>query len=242
MTIDTAPTPASASRPAPAGEWDRYDRIVGWTLMLLLAGLAAGMLAQGTRTSSLADLESHVASGEVRQVEVIGEHLPPGSDGYTMVEVVWRTGVVRQSATVFEAGTERAARRARRSDADRRVVLGTVEDHLHAQEPDLALTQGSRPSSAITIGPLTGPGWVGIGWLALVIGCLAMTGPRTWRASGWAWAWLILLVPPYGVLAFLVLGGPTGLFPPRNPRRPRLTGGWAFLLGLLLGGATNGSA
>ncbi len=63
-------------------------------------------------------------------------------------------------------------------------------------------------------------------------------GPRPWRATRWAWAWLVLLVPPFGIAAYLALGGPTGLFRPRDPRRVWLTGGWAFLLALLLGGGS----
>ena len=65
---------------------------------------------------------------------------------------------------------------------------------------------------------------------------LLLVGSREpWRATSWAWAWLILLTP-VGVPAFLLFGGITGLAPPR-PGHRRLTGGWAFLLALALGGA-----
>lgn len=63
---------------------------------------------------------------------------------------------------------------------------------------------------------------------------LLIAGPQPWRATRWAWFWLLL--PPVGSVAFLLLSGPTpGLPSPRNPRR-RLTGGGgvAFLLSLLL--------
>jgi hypothetical protein len=61
---------------------------------------------------------------------------------------------------------------------------------------------------------------------------LLMIGPHPWRATRWAWFWLLL--PPVGNVVFLLLSGPTpGVPRPRNPRR-RLTGGWAFWLSLPL--------
>ena len=64
---------------------------------------------------------------------------------------------------------------------------------------------------------------------------LLVTGPQPWRATRWAWFWLLL--PPVGSIAFLLLSGPTpGLPAPKNPRR-RLSGGWALLLSLPLSGA-----
>ena len=61
---------------------------------------------------------------------------------------------------------------------------------------------------------------------------LLVAGPHPWRATRWAWFWLLL--PPVGVVVYLVLSGPTpGVPGPRNPQW-RLTGGWAFLLSLPL--------
>lgn len=157
------------------------------------------------------------------------------------MSVVWRDGLLQHHAWVTEASSERAADRAQRGDGDQAVVVGRVDQRLVALDPDLRFTRGERPSTSFTLAGLETPGWVGLGWLALVIGCLALATPRTWRATPWAWAWLVLLLPPYGVLAFLALGGPLGLFPPREPRRVWLTGGVAFLLAVVLGGATNGS-
>jgi hypothetical protein len=92
------------------------------------------------------------------------------------------------------------------------------------------------------MGGISGPGWLGLFYLVLLAATLVLKGgPRPWRATRWAWAWLVLLVPPYGIAAYLVLGGPTGLLRPRDPRRVWLTGGWAFLLALVLGGASAGS-
>ena len=43
-------------------------------------------------------------------------------------------------------------------------------------------------------------------------------------------------VPPLGGLAFLLLGGSTAVLRPARPQR-RLTGGWAFLLSIVVGAA-----
>lgn len=67
---------------------------------------------------------------------------------------------------------------------------------------------------------------------------MAGAGPAPWRATSWAWIWLILGGGPLGSIAYLLLGGPLGLWRPRDVNR-RLTGGWAFLIALVLGGGSN---
>lgn len=70
--------------------------------------------------------------------------------------------------------------------------------------------------------------------ILLAVGSVVVlvAGPGPWRATRWAWFWLMSL--PVGSFAFLLLSGPTpGLPRPRDPRR-RLIGGWAFLLALPL--------
>jgi hypothetical protein len=43
-----------------------------------------------------------------------------------------------------------------------------------------------------------------------------------------------LRLAPFGMIAFLLLGGPTSLIPLPQDRGRRLTGGWAFLLALIV--------
>jgi hypothetical protein len=75
------------------------------------------------------------------------------------------------------------------------------------------------------------------GWLALVAGAatllLIVGGPRPWRATRWAWVWLGLPLGPLVLLVYLLLGGPLGLWRPAEGSR-RLTGGWAFLLAVVI--------
>ena len=141
-----------------------------------------------------------------------------------------------RTAEVKQATDERAARRARR-ESTQPVVVGPVTDHLVALAPDVRIVDGERGYYSQSVYGWSVPGALALRILVLFVGTLSMIlGPRPWRATRWAWAWLVLLVPLVGVPAYLLFGGPTGLFRPKPPHRPGLTGGWAFLLALLLGG------
>lgn len=86
-------------------------------------------------------------------------------------------------------------------------------------------------------------GWEVTGWLAVApfaLWFLSMVmlalSHTTWRATRWAWFWLCLM-PPVGPVGYLVLGGPTGIGGKPSDGAKRLTGGWAFLIMVLVGGA-----
>ncbi len=237
MSIGTDVPAAASARPASTYDgWTRRDRVAGWLLVATWVALLVSAVVTGQRVSTFAHLEARVAAGDVSTVEIVGEQLPADAIGYGGVQLRWREGWVLHAAWVTEASSERQAAKARRSDGDRVVVVGSVEDHLRRLDPEVSFSRGEYRSSSFTLGGLEGPGWIGVGYLVLLVGTLALIGgPRPWRATRWAWGWLVLLVPPYGVAAYLLLGGPAGLLPPRDPRRVWLTGGWAFLLALVLG-------
>jgi hypothetical protein len=111
-----------------------------------------------------------------------------------------------------------------------------VRSHLSELQPGLRFESSGDPSSETTFLGWRLPGWMGWPVLAWWLGCLALlvVGPRPWRATRWAWFWLLPL--PFGPLAFLLLGGPTPGLPRPADENRRLTGGWAFLLAILLGG------
>lgn len=242
MSIDTTAPTSASERPAPTYDgWLRRDRVAAWVLLVAWVALLVSAVVLGERGSSLGHLEGQVASGDVRDVEVVGEQLTSGFIGYSGVQVRWREGGILHTASLTQASNEGQAAKARRANGAP-VIIGSVEDHLRRLDPDVSVTSGEYRSSSFHLGGLSAPGWVGLGYLAVLLGTLALTtGPRPWRATRWAWAWLVLLVPPYGVAAYLLLGGPTGLLPPRDRRRVWLTGGWAFLLALLLGGGSAAS-
>lgn len=70
-------------------------------------------------------------------------------------------------------------------------------------------------------------------WFATLV--LLVNGPQPWRATRWAWFWLS--APPVGLLAFVVLSGPTPGLGITRPVGRRLTGGWALLISVVLSAA-----
>ena len=242
MTTDAATTAPPPDRLADG--WGRRDRIAGWVLVGAWTALLVAALLTGHRVSDLDRLEGLVAAGEVTEVEVVGGVGGATSwDGFGVAQVRWREGWVVHTAEVTEASDVRQATRARRqAEADGTVVVGSVEAHLSTLDPDVRFTRGEPRNPYSEIAGLQTPGWVGLAYVVLLGATLVLNGgSRPWRATRWAWAWLVLLVPPFGIAAYLLLGGPTGLFRPRDPRRVWLTGGWAFLLALLLGGGAAAS-
>ena len=78
---------------------------------------------------------------------------------------------------------------------------------------------------------LPGANWSDLASLATLI--LLIVGPQPRWATKWAWFWLIDVVPLAAV--FLLLEPvPVWQGEPASARPSRLTGGWAFLLALVL--------
>lgn len=208
-----------------------------WLRVALLAvgvALVASAVAFGARTASLSQLQGQLALGNVDTVTVSGG-MPPGATGFATQQVRWRQGWLHYEAEVVQVS------RGRHPSGDletRTVVHQDVGAVLRRDDPDLTLVRHAEPD--YLSGRLWGwqtPQWIGLAaltWYLLALGQLIF-GPQPWRATRWAWFWLFST--PVGALAFLALSGPTpGLRAPRDPAR-RLTGGWAFLLSLLLTGA-----
>jgi hypothetical protein len=240
MTITgEQPTADLSGRAAAITRAVRRVRIVGWALALGWTALLVSVVTFGERESSYDQLEAGLRAGEVSEVQLIGELMPDDALGFESIGVRWRDGLRLRTATFSHATNERMARDARRNGSAEPVIVGSVEGHLASLHPDVRLTQGSHRGSSFSALDYEAPGWVGLAYLVLLMGTLMLiAGPRPWRATRWAWAWLVLLVPLVGVPAYFLFGGPTGFFRRKDPRRIRLTGGWAFLLALLLGGAS----
>lgn len=111
------------------------------------------------------------------------------------------------------------------------IVEGRVDDHLAALDPALRATRSTDRPNYTDVGPWQVPGWMDVGAVVLFLGAFAVlvAGPAPWRATRWAWFWVIGGVPIVGALAFLLLGGSTSVLRPRHPER-RLNGGLAFAL------------
>jgi hypothetical protein len=214
------------ARSVAARRWDRVRHV----LLLVVLTLLTAIVLTGERPATWAELRERVRAGEVEQVTVSGELLA-GSIGYSTVEVTWRDGLFHDYVWVRQV----------RGHNIGQVPTGLPRLHtapsvrLQELAPGLSVVRGPerfggdeflgwRVASALQVGLL-------LTWFLTVL--LLVAAPRTWRATPFAWFWLLLT--PVGVPAFLLLAGPTpGLPEPRDSAR-RLTGGWAFLLLLAVG-------
>lgn len=238
LTGEHAGPPPDGKGPRPPSSpelWSRSDRRwdrIRWTLLACWLVVVVATVFTGERASSWTEVRRLVATGDVDTVHVVGE-LPAGGSGYSIVEVHWRHGMMRYATEVAQVRG--------RSDSPRAATDGAVpvlhaapSSQLSALRPGLRVIRDQQRASG---GRLFG--WQVTGSLALlafllVFACLGVlvAGPEPWRANRWAWFWLLL--PPVGAIAFLLASGPTpGLRAPRDAHR-RLSGGWAFLLSLLL--------
>jgi hypothetical protein len=206
----------------------RVALAVGWLVLALTTVLV------GQRPASLEDLRAGIEAGEITEVRV-SEGLEPGATGYATQAVVWRNGLLghRTEGWQLSPGVD--------APSGGEPVLG----------PDLA---GELRAEGVRVLPLADrsahsqvAGWqvpqqVGLllfaEWVVTLF--LLVGGPVPERATRWAWFWLNS--GPFGVLAFLLLSGPFPGVPAPRPGARRLTGGWAFLLSLVLGGAYLGAS
>ncbi|WP_028636184.1 hypothetical protein [Nocardioides sp. URHA0032] len=204
----------------------RWALIAGWVAVLAVA------VGTGEREGSWSDLRHAVSSGDVHEVSTT-PGLPPHARGSGPVEVSWRDGIIRYRTTVRES------RPVRRWTHPRAVP--DVDAALTQLQPGLTIDHHEWGHATSTV-----LGWRVSGWLMAVSVALGVatlllliTQPEPWRATRWAWFWLLGAATPLGLAAYLLLSGPTGLLPPpRDPRR-RLTGGWAFLLAFALSSLSN---
>lgn len=222
VTWSSAPTDAASAQEL---WWDRLRLalVIAWLL------LAAAVIGFGERTAPWQEVRGLVVSGEVDRVRVVGE-LPSGSTGYGVVEIGWRHGLIAHRAEVVHVRGSGEVREARTAAGEGVPLLRSSPTVLLRDlQPGLAVTHQQRTSHGELLGWRV-PGPLALAAFGLFLAWLGflVTGPQPWRATRWAWFWLA--IPPVGVLAHLLLSGPTpGIPAPRRPER-RLTGGWAFLV------------
>ena len=233
MAVQTAPAPVAYD------EW----RTRRWRLTVLVfvglwlaTGVALGLT--GDKRSDLNQLSASISDGSVTRVELVSA--PRDSwRGRTTLTLQWRGSWLDRFAEVEVDG-----RRTPGTFDDGSRIVGDPVTYLRAiafpQELDIAYVD--RPSRQEWRG-WRAPhwvGWLGVAtWFGTVL--LAGNGPEPWRATKWAWTWLTLWGGPLGCLAFFLLGGPLGLWRPKDLGR-RLTGGWAFLIGVVFLGGANGAS
>jgi len=77
--------------------------------------------------------------------------------------------------------------------------------------------------------------WQMFGTASFVTLLLLIFGPQPRWATKWAWFWLAVAVPPLWLVFVLFEPVPLWIKQHLAPASYRLTGGWAFLIGLILG-------
>ena len=238
-TREFSPRPPGTVGPSSYDEWrDRRWRLTGLAFALLWLVTAVLFVQLGEKRSDLGHLYAAVGEGSVQHVEVVGLPEQPGWRGLAQVTLRWDGALLNRFAQVT-VDNRRQPGQGLQGD----VIVGDPGDYLQAQ----AAPRHLEITYSGSVGYQEWHGWRGpdvpavmalAAWFGTVL--LAGAGPQPWRATSWAWIWLILFGGPLGSLAFLFLGGPLGLWRPKDLSR-RLTGGWAFLIAVVFLGGANGS-
>ena len=221
-------------------EWrERRWRVTGMLVVLLWLATAALTVTLGERRSDLGRLQDALSAGTVSEVEVAGYPEEGIGNGYARVELHWDGWVDRYAEVVV--AFPREPYDGSFNPEGLPVIVGDPADALRSFDEDVQVTYSDNRSSAGGFLGWQGPQSIlllGIAaWLAAIL--LAFNGPQPWRVTRWGWAWFLVFAGPVGSGLYLLLGGPLGLWPPRNPDR-RLTGGWALLIAMVLFGGSNG--
>ncbi len=162
---------------------------------------------------------------------------PMASGSSEEVWVQWRDGAVNRRVIVAQARDDAEARRVLKQPDVDLVVVGDFHQWLAREHPGVGASEANLRRSSGSIGNWHVSGWAFGAFFALWLTtwALVLHGPQPWRGTRYGWGWVVFLAPlPLGVPAYLLVGGPTGLFRPADPHRPVLTGGLGFLLVLAM--------
>lgn len=236
MTTRTLYPPRTEARqagnPAP---WLGY-RVV---LLTMLAVLTISTLVMGTRPAQLHDLTNALASGQVTEVEIYGL-APDGYEGNSLAQIVWHDGFMDRITEVMQV-SQQDSEQGSYSDPDIATVEGSLLDLLSAYSDDVHVTDhGYRTfEHGSAIFGWRVPGWILVGSLLLgtLIMCCVGFGPEPHYATRWAWFWLIISSLGVAALIGYLVFGLRRTDRGDHSLERRLTGGWAFLVMLLLSSA-----
>ncbi len=214
--------PAADAVPAPVRLVHPSGRSALVVRLLLTAIVAVATVAAALAPAerSVDELLTALARGEVRTLTIDR----PTGEALGSFPVRW-TGAGRPGKASYEVDTMGGAQSV---DQGREILAAAAAS---PRRVDVRTTDRMPP---------TGFGWApSLVVLGAFLGAflLLVAGPEPRLATRWAWFWLCLAAWPVW-LAFLVLE-PTGLWDRRVLIAPtrRLTGGWAFLIGLFAGPA-----
>jgi hypothetical protein len=236
MSTAAARVPLRERRAARAA---RTRQVLAWVMLVGWAYVLVSTLVSGERDASWSRLSEQLGADQVGEVRVVGALLPADGtvSGSSVVEIHWRDGLLMRR-TVVEQRIGAAGERL----TEGHVVREPVADALRRLEPGLRIDYDdyrSGPTAPALGLTLHGPPAAAAFVLAVATLLLLVGGPEPQRATRWAWFWLFSAAPPLACPAYLLLGGLLKDHP--EPTGRRLTGGWAFLVFLLLGGAATAS-
>lgn len=205
--------------------------IIRIVLLAALGVLLVGAALTAVRPASMDDLHNALRSGEVTQVHLVGD-LPPPMTGtedvdFSYAKVLWNDGFLDRYTSTPAASELRPTRGA----ADElRAGLNA------AAAGELSIT--SQPFNEQSQGYIYY--WQVASWVSVMMMVLVLVGlvtlfasPTPRLATRWAWFWLAVGSAGVALLAYPLLGLPRAGQPLR-PTGRRLTGGWAFLIAVLL--------
>lgn len=205
------------------------------TVLAWLGAVVVCALLTGTRPGTLGALQAGLASGEVTEVHLIGA-LPPGASGQAHVEVLWHDGLLPRYTEVQQGRLDAGSQFSGFSepplvgaDLAGELTASTPDGHLRVTGEDIRRGwQGLLLDWYVaTWVSLAATGWVIATFLTMVF------GPQPRLATRWAWFWLFwssggLAMVPYAILGLPRAGQPI------EPEGRCITGGWAFLLAVLV--------
>ena len=211
-----------------------------WAVLALSILMLAVFAVEGNRQSSYAEFQDELRQGNVTQVRIEGgfagpEGLDPGAQGVATVRVFWDAGWPTRVTRIWQATSQSELNSVTLAGADAdAVVIGPIDAALREVSPDVTVTWAEQPERSVGAffgrWELPGP-WFVLPFVLLAGFILELArGPEPRWATRWAWAWLsltpvlVVVVPVY-----LVFGAR-----PHLPGHRRLTGGWAFLLTLII--------
>lgn len=216
----------------------------GWEVLrwittgLFALTLLAGMLI-GVRDSSYSDLTSALQGGRVQEVQ--SSHHPggPPTEGVVPLTLRWQDGFFTHQTVVLQAGSTSDLDGSGAVDqAVTGVVVGSLEQELGRYNADVEVTALDLPSLTSTVLGRELYGGAAAASLAVWLATLLLLvphGPDPSWGTRWAWAWFLLSpLSAIAVPAYLLLGAR-----PHQPGDRQLTGGWAFIIALVVLGGTS---
>lgn len=193
----------------------RADRL-RWLLLPACLVLVLLTVTTGVRSSSFGSLLSALDDGRVHAVQVT-PGLGPDTSGCSVQQIRWREGLWqhRTEVVVHTPGDASSC------DGSTAVHAKDVVPQLRQVQPGLHVERvGYDLRGGFSIFGWHTPQWVGLaalGWWFAAVTLLA-AGPAPWRATRWAWFWV--MTNPLGVVAFALLAGPTPPLAPHARARP----------------------